>query len=202
MGLMDFVQEFDSNLLDFLGFSQISTEKIFENKVYRDHPEPKAVIEKIKKGEYIEGKFMNERSYIKLGGETFPCVLENNRAIYGDVVAVELDEEAKWLKNLFQLTEKEEETAEPQVELESINMNLLNKLKKSKRTPTGRVVGIVKRALRNYCGSVVDKCLEKLENNIEIYEFTPVDPRYPNFYIKTRDVNTLLLSLALYPIRE
>lgn len=49
---------------------------------------------------------MNDRSYIKLGGETFSCALDNNRAIYGDVIAVELYEEGKWLKNLFQLTEE------------------------------------------------------------------------------------------------
>ena len=71
--------------------------------MYHEHPEHSEVIERIKKGVYIEGKFMNERSYVKLGGETFPVVLENNRAIYGDVIAVELDEEAKWLKNVFQL---------------------------------------------------------------------------------------------------
>ena len=70
-----------------------------------------------------------------------------------------------------------------------MNINLLNKLKKSKRTPTGRVIGVVKRAIRNYCGTVINNCLERLQNNIEIYEFAPVDPRYPNFYLKTRDVN-------------
>lgn len=31
---MDFVQKFDSNLLDFLGFSQTSNEAIFKNQVF------------------------------------------------------------------------------------------------------------------------------------------------------------------------
>ena len=129
---------------------------------------------------------MNDRSYFKVNGEVFSVVLENNRALYGDLVAIELYEESKWLKNIFELTEEEDET---QVEVEAnVNLNILKRLKQAKKTPFGRVVGVIKRSPRNYCGTLIDNCLERVANSIEIYEFAPADPKYPNFYLKTKDV--------------
>jgi hypothetical protein len=60
----------------------------------------------IKQGLYIEGKYMDARTYIKVGGEMITCSVENNRAMYGDSIAVLLHAENKWKKNLFVLADE------------------------------------------------------------------------------------------------
>lgn len=110
---------------------------------------------------------MADRSYIKLAGEMIPCALDNNRAMYGDTVAVLLHPDNKWKKNLFVLKEEEEDAAEEgpasTVEVESENRDLLKRLKETTLIPTGTIVGIVRRQPRNYCGSITNDSVERLE---------------------------------------
>jgi len=44
----------------------------------------------VKKGKLFEGKFMDEKSYFKIGGEAYKLSLKNNRALFGDIVIIEL----------------------------------------------------------------------------------------------------------------
>jgi len=70
--------------------------------------------------------------------------------------------------------------------------------------PKGRIVAIHKRNLKSYCGSLnlanlvykssndkdmTDENNEKLK--FEIYEFIPVDARFPSFFMRTFNVKTL-----------
>lgn len=43
---------------------------------------------KVKEGKLFEGKFMNEKSYMKIGKNIKKISAQNNRAIFGDVVAL------------------------------------------------------------------------------------------------------------------
>jgi hypothetical protein len=55
----------------------------------------------IKKGIYLEGKYMDAKTYFKIGKEMFTCAVDNNRAMYGDTIAILVYPETKWKKNLF-----------------------------------------------------------------------------------------------------
>lgn len=45
----------------------------------------------VQKGKLFEGKFMAEKSYFKLANQMIKLDLRNNRALFGDVVAIQLD---------------------------------------------------------------------------------------------------------------
>ena len=68
---------------------------------------------------------------------------------------------------------------------------LIEKVQKQDLTPTGKVVGIIKRLPRNFCGHL--KPTEEMRDKskeFEIREFIPADSRYPYFLIKIRNVKT------------
>lgn len=190
ISLIDFLKQHDSNMLDYVGFGETKS-KTLEKQVFAEHIDERILLAGLKKGTYIEGKYMEARSYIKIAGEMIPCQLDNNRAMYGDTIAVLLHHDNKWKKNLFVLTDDEEPEEVPAsvVEVERDNSDLLKRLKETTLIPTGTIVGIVKRQPRSYCGSITNDSVEKLESGDEIREFVPVDPRFPSFYIKTFNVS-------------
>lgn len=64
--------------------------------IYPEHvPLPEA-IKKMKEGLYFEGKYMGDKSYFKIGKNMFKISLENNRAIFGDVVIISLKSMEEW----------------------------------------------------------------------------------------------------------
>ena len=193
ISLIDFLKQHDSNMLDYVGFGETKS-KTLEKQVFAEHIDERILLAGLKKGTYIEGKYMEARSYIKIAGEMIPCQLDNNRAMYGDTIAVLLHHDNKWKKNLFVLTDDEEPEEVPAsvVEVERDNSDLLKRLKETTLIPTGTIVGIVKRQPRSYCGSITNDSVEKLESGDEIREFVPVDPRFPSFYIKTFNSHNLL----------
>lgn len=87
ISLIDFLKQHDSNMLDYVGFGETKS-KTLEKPVFAEHIAENILVAGLKKGTYIEGKYMDARSYIKIAGEMIPCALENNRAMYGDTVAV------------------------------------------------------------------------------------------------------------------
>ena len=80
-----------------------------------------------------------------------------NRAVHDDVVAVELLAESEWtVPTSLVLEEKEDEDVGDFVDAKEEDETLMSGEAKpaptSKRVPTGRVVGIIKRSWRPYCG--------------------------------------------------
>lgn len=68
--------------------------------------------------------------------------------------------------------------------------DLLKMIEIHNLTPLGKVVGIIKRAQRNFCGHLlpINKEIESSINSNNLFEFIPADGRYPHFYIKLRSV--------------
>ena len=75
-----------------------------------------------------------------------------NRAIDGDIVAVELLPEDKWsAPSDIVLQDEEEEDPGDVLEDEKILMEQSAK-EQAEKTPTGIIVGIIRRKWRQYCG--------------------------------------------------
>jgi hypothetical protein len=68
--------------------------------IFEEHLEVKEAVKKIKEGKLFEGKYMDEKSYFKIGRQIYKVKLENNRAIFGDVVAIEMEAVEKWERRL------------------------------------------------------------------------------------------------------
>lgn len=89
VSIVDFLKRQNSNLLDFVGFSCANT--FFSKEIYPEHLSFTETSQKIRQGLLFEGKFMAEKSYFKLANQIIKLNLKNNRALFGDVVAIELD---------------------------------------------------------------------------------------------------------------
>ena len=126
----------------------------------------------VKSGKYYQGYIRAERGTsdqfyvtVRKGDErvavTIVGVEDANRAVDGDVVAIELHSVDRWIGADVSKKEKivagiAEETAEPSVGDQD---NVQDKVEiddaSSMRRPTGKVVGIIRRNFRqNYCGSI------------------------------------------------
>lgn len=155
---------------------------------------------------------MAEKSYFKLGGKTYKLDLENNRSLFGDTVVIELADRSEWRRKFKKISEDDDNedmenklSTKFQSEQQIIDMNLIQYLQQNPDlVPKGKIVAIHKRNLKSYCGSLnlanlvfkssdnkemVDEDNEKLR--FEIYEFIPVDTRFPSFYMRTFNVKAL-----------
>lgn len=109
-----------------------------------------------------------------------------NRAIEGDSVAIELFSEEQW-SCPSEIVLEDDETKTETVEDAFDEANVLNKKKaKKNKIPTGRVVGIIKRKWRQYCGILQPKSSDS------VYQiFVPAEKKIPKIRIETRQTDIL-----------
>eukprot|EP00548_Thalassiothrix_antarctica_P015212 CAMPEP_0194176222 /NCGR_PEP_ID=MMETSP0154-20130528/10161_1 /TAXON_ID=1049557 /ORGANISM="Thalassiothrix antarctica, Strain L6-D1" /LENGTH=1034 /DNA_ID=CAMNT_0038890319 /DNA_START=48 /DNA_END=3152 /DNA_ORIENTATION=- len=152
---------------------------------------------------------------------------DRNRAIDGDVVAIELLPLDQWLSssNTIALTKEKsipggiaKETADPtHSELTNVSdfINMVDGA--TSLRPTGRVVGIIRRNFSNYCGSIFSKISSKDEVNservsiVKKYEienhggtttcvFFAVDKKIPPILVRTTQRDRLIGQRILVAI--
>uniref|UniRef100_A0A8C9G3F9 Protein DIS3 homolog n=1 Tax=Pavo cristatus TaxID=9049 RepID=A0A8C9G3F9_PAVCR len=110
-----------------------------------------------------------------------------NRAVHEDIVAVELLAKDEWVAPssvVLQDDGQNEDDAETEEEKEnilkiSVNKNMLR--------PTGKVVGIIKRNWRPFCGMLSKSQIKEARRHL----FTPADRRIPRIRIETRQADKL-----------
>lgn len=111
-----------------------------------------------------------------------------NRAVDGDVVAVEVFDQEQWTapSEIILEDERTPETAVQDVlNKENELRNALVGKKKDVR-PTGRVVGIIRRRWRQYCGILQPDLSDS------VYQlFVPADKKIPKIRIETRQAEFL-----------
>ncbi|XP_053471179.1 exosome complex exonuclease RRP44 isoform X1 [Ictalurus furcatus] len=154
----------------------------------------------IKSGAFLQGSFRaNTDNYLEAtvfihgeGGKTTEVLLQGlqnlNRAVHQDVVAVELFPKERWvapssvvLQDDQQNDEDtEEEEAEKKLESPVRDTSMLK--------PTGRVVGVIKRNWRPFCGMLNQSQIKEATRHL----FTPADRRIPRIRIETRQALTLV----------
>uniref|UniRef100_A0A8C5TDB1 Exosome complex exonuclease RRP44 n=1 Tax=Malurus cyaneus samueli TaxID=2593467 RepID=A0A8C5TDB1_9PASS len=153
----------------------------------------------IKSGIYLQGTYRASReNYLEAtvwvhgdaeeNKEIIVQGLKNlNRAIHEDIVAVELLAKDEWVAPssvVLQDDGHNEEDIENEEEKENI---LKTSVDKDMLRPTGRVVGIIKRNWRPYCGMLSKSQIKEARRHL----FTPADRRIPRIRIETRQADTL-----------
>ena len=168
---------------------------------------PLSVIQSgLKSGKYLQGAFQGSRENYLEGSvnvhsmEKWVLVQgrENlNRAVHEDVVAVELFPESEWscpsgvvMKDADETTQVENEDEE-EAQLKGKESVPVQKqpADKSLLRPTGRVVGIIKRNWRPYCGTLLPRSAGMQGRG---HTFVPADKRIPRVRLVTRQGSTLL----------
>ena len=157
---------------------------------YPPHVAPSAVSAGLRTGKYYQGVYRSDRDRsdsgyvaVRRGDDRVAVVIRGgidvNRAVDGDVVAVELHPLDMWLgsgpaggeepKRKKEGASIAEETAEPSVrDSENVPEEVpLDESGEVTRKPTGKVAGIIRRNFhRNFCGSIVtvDKSADEEED--------------------------------------
>ena len=107
-----------------------------------------------------------------------------NRAFSGDVVAIQLLPKSEWTSSISAIIE--EDVADDSFENEKRNVD------EKSLVPTGRVVGIIKRNWRQYCGTIdASSIQEKAGSGPQNVFFWPLDKTIPKIRIRTRQFNIL-----------
>ncbi|XP_073520066.1 exosome complex exonuclease RRP44 [Phyllobates terribilis] len=165
--------------------------------IFSEHLPLSKLQQGIKSGIYVQGTFRASRdNFLEAtvwvhgdSGENKEILLQGlrsiNRAMHEDVVAVELLQKDNWVapSSVVLQDEGESDDIESVEEKEKMLQSTENKSVK----PSGRVVGIIKRNWRPYCGMLAKSHIKESTRHL----FTPADRRIPRIRIETRQSSTL-----------
>ncbi|XP_075055918.1 exosome complex exonuclease RRP44 [Mixophyes fleayi] len=151
----------------------------------------------IKSGTYIQGTFRASRenfleATVWVHGdseENKEIILQGlrniNRAMHEDIVAVQLLEKENWVAPSSVVLQDEGESDD--IESVEEKEKMLKTDEKSMAKPSGKVVGIIKRNWRPYCGMLSKSQIKESTRHL----FTPADRNIPRIRIETRQASTL-----------
>ena len=217
--IREFIDNFASNkeeLEDFLGFDeQEDINSIMSNKEiafgFKEHVQSGDMFNLINQGKALKGKIRYNRLNAEEATIFSPVLNRNieikgledlNRSINTDVVVIELLDPSEWTtvsyakltEEVQEVEKEEEEHSRPQIDQKFAEMKKL--LDNSEIIPKGRVIGVLRRNLRNFAGEVS----KVFGNNLCLV--TLVDSRFPCVLLKSRNANKLLNKKIIVNIRE
>ena len=193
------------NLIDKLAELSASGEYAKDIRMlYEEHLPLDVVQSGIKTGKYFQGKFnTNHLNYLEakvsvnFKGEELDVLIQGtthiNRAIHEDVVAIELLPESEWKSKsdvVLEVGEGVEDDGDKNTDKEETI--IFKKKDDSFVRPMGKVVAIIKRNWRQYCG-----VLRERNENVNAssasnrYLFLPIERRIPIIRIETRQYDNL-----------
>ena len=159
---------------------------------FEDHVKTDALELGIKSGKYIPGKLRVNKHHSEI--EAFisnpktdediliPGKIFRNRAVDGDIVAVELLPKSEWRSKINKLSVNNSNNDDELIWERRADVN-----------PTGKVVGIQQRNWREYICSISDNNMEEdeLENKMKRIVVVPYDRKIPKIRILTSQLKTL-----------
>ncbi|KAG8586208.1 hypothetical protein GDO81_005294 [Engystomops pustulosus] len=165
--------------------------------IFSEHLPLSKLQQGIKSGIYLQGTFRASRdnfleATVWIHGdseEQKEILLQGlrniNRAMHEDVVAVQLLEKENWVapSSVVLQDEGESDDIDSVEEKEKMLQTAGNKSAK----PSGKVVGIIKRNWRPYCGMLCRSQIKESSRHL----FVPADRRIPRIRIETRQSSTL-----------
>ncbi|OXB66932.1 hypothetical protein ASZ78_014093 [Callipepla squamata] len=153
----------------------------------------------IKSGLYLQGTYRASRdNYLEAtvwvhgdAEENKEIIIQGlkhlNRAVHEDIVAVELLEKDEWAAPSSVVLQDDGQN-EDDIETEEEKENILKiSVNKNMLRPTGKVVGIIKRNWRPFCGMLCKSQIKEARRHL----FTPADRRIPRIRIETRQADKL-----------
>ncbi|XP_029458877.1 exosome complex exonuclease RRP44 [Rhinatrema bivittatum] len=167
--------------------------------IFSEHIPLSKLQQGIKSGAYLQGTFRASRdNYLEAtvwihgdAAENKEIIIQGlknlNRAVHEDIVAVEMLKKDQWMAPsaiILQDEGQEEDDVENEEEKEKL---LKSAVSKSMLRPSGRVVGIIKRNWRPFCGMLSKSQIKEATKHL----FTPADRRIPRVRIETRQASVL-----------
>nr|XP_039248024.1 exosome complex exonuclease RRP44-like isoform X1 [Styela clava] len=150
----------------------------------------------IKHGKYRQGKINISRDnylegHIQMSGDDETSILIQgrinlNRAVHQDIVAVEILPEKEWSMPSDVVLDIEMQPG-ADTDAREKNVNNTNENQATKKR-TGKVIGIIKRNWRPYCGILEDSGNKDMTRHL----FSPADRRIPRVRVETRQAAKLV----------
>ncbi|KAH9505754.1 exosome catalytic subunit dis3 [Bulinus truncatus] len=169
------------------------------NVLFAEHLGLAEVQKGIRSGKYLQGTILISReNYLEANVSirdrdqmVFVQGLQNlNRAVNDDIVAIEMLPESEWsCPSSMVLTEDDSKDDEDEGN-RGLNDNeklIQNKVPLELRQPTGRIISIIKRNWRQYCGILQPSILKERTRHL----FIPAEKRIPKIRIETRQAEAL-----------
>ncbi|XP_078045962.1 exosome complex exonuclease RRP44-like protein Dis3 [Augochlora pura] len=160
------------------------------------HLTPVQLHDGIKSGKFLQGTFTVSREnflegYVKTEGREKSILIQGrsnlNRAVDGDTVAIELLAEEYWSSpSDIILQDEVEADVDDVLETEKVLDKFVN-TNKMEKTPTGKIIGIIRRNWRQYCGILQPS---NIEGNVK-HLFVPAERKIPKIRIETRQYELL-----------
>lgn len=188
------------DLVDRLALSNDDKNEITSSKVlFPEHLPLSKIQAGIKSGSFLQGTFRASRDnyleatvFVQGEGEDSTEVLiqglQNlNRAVHQDVVAVQLLPKNQWVAPSSVVLQDEGAAKDDDAD-EDEEDKLRRSLTEAARKATGKVVGIIKRNWRPFCGMLNVSQIKESTRHL----FTPADRRIPRIRIETRQASTLV----------
>ncbi len=181
-------------MIDKLNRAQ-SSEVSGKKFLFPEHLSPNQINAGIKSGSLKQGVFYLSRTNFQEG--TVNCegmeqsiliqgLEQLNRSVDGDVVAVELFDQAKWTASAEVVLQ--DDGYDPGDTLDH-DKDVLEKSVKSKDVqPSGKVVGIIRRKWRQYCGMLQEN---PSGDQASMHIFVPAEKKIPKIRIETRQAAKL-----------
>ena len=196
---------------------EASKENRKKEKILFSEHQPLSVIQSgLKSGKYHQGSFQGSRQnylegHVNVGSmEKWVLIqgLQNlNRAVHEDIVAIELFPESEWscpsgvvMKDAEEEAAAKDEAAAKEEEkegktesgkeegMDTTDVAVRKPVDKSLLEPTGRVVGIIRRNWRPYCGTILPLTSMKGAR----HTFVPAERRIPRVRLETRQAANLV----------
>ena len=175
-----------------------------EKILFPEHQPLSVVQSGLKSGKYLQGTFQGSRQNYLEGHVSVPSMekwvfvrgLQNlNRAVHEDIVAVDLLPESEWacpsglvMKDVEEEAEKDGDADNVETESSETDTAVQKPVDPSQVKPTGRVVGVIKRNWRPYCGTL--KPLSSMKGTR--HTFVPAERRIPRVRLVTRQGESLM----------
>ncbi|XP_032409292.1 exosome complex exonuclease RRP44 [Xiphophorus hellerii] len=187
-------------LVDCLALSNDDKNEVTSSKVlFPEHLPLSKVQAGIKSGSFLQGTFRASRDnyleatvFVQGEGEDSTEVLiqglQNlNRAVHQDVVAVQLLPKNQWVAPSSVVLQDDGAAKDDNVDEDEEEKVLTGPLTETARRATGKVVGIIKRNWRPFCGMLNVSQIKESTRHL----FTPADRHIPRIRIETRQASTL-----------
>lgn len=160
------------------------------------HLSPSELHNGIKNEKFFQGTFsVSKENFLEgsvnVDGIEKPILVQGrmglNRAIDGDIVAIELFPEDQWSTPSDIVLQDEDETDIADILNDEKELNNSCIVKESERIPTGKIVGIIRRKWRQYCGILQPSIIQ---GNVK-HLFVPAERKIPKVRIETRQSELL-----------
>ncbi|XP_075971510.1 exosome complex exonuclease RRP44-like protein Dis3 [Anticarsia gemmatalis] len=210
------VKDYIENVTGFVGLTDklsknVMPESCSKDALYPAHLTPTQVHAGIRSGKLHQGAFHASRfnfleGTVTVQGYEKPILLQGhigiNRAVDGDIVAIEIFPEEEWRRPSDIVLEDKADDPGDHLEEEAVLLKTAKPAAKGDEeiTPTGKVVGIIRRKWRQYCGILEPSKFVGGTRHL----FSPAEKCIPRVRIETRQSEALasqriLVALDSWP---